>query len=115
ARVDDWSVHANCPGTLVIYNGVDEAVPIAKALVAAGRADSTPVAVTVDGSTTEQRTVTSTLGGLARELKNAGMTEPGVIVVGDAVAARERMSWFETKPLFGWRVLVPRTKQQAAG
>ena len=26
---------------------------------------------------------------------------------------RDKLSWFETKPLFGWRVLVPRTKEQA--
>ncbi len=114
-RVQDWSAHAGFAGTLVIYHGVDEAVPIAKALIAAGRPDGTPVAVTVDGSTTEQRTVVSTLGRLGPDLKHAAMTEPGIIVIGDAVAGRDRLSWFETKPLFGWRVLVPRTKEQAAG
>ncbi len=41
------------------------------------------------------------------------MTPPAIIVVGDVVDLRETLSWFETKPLFGWRVLVPRTKEQA--
>ena len=41
------------------------------------------------------------------------MAPPAVIVVGDVVDLRETLSWFETKPLFGWRVLVPRTKDQA--
>ncbi|WP_204039282.1 bifunctional uroporphyrinogen-III C-methyltransferase/uroporphyrinogen-III synthase [Acrocarpospora phusangensis] len=115
ARVGDWSAHADCQGTLVIYNGLAEAVPIGKALIAAGKPDYTPVAVTSDGTTTEQYTVVSSLGRLGPDLKHAAMTEPAVIVVGDAVAQRDKFSWFETRSLFGWRVLVPRTKEQAAG
>jgi len=41
------------------------------------------------------------------------MAPPAVIVIGHVVDLRETLSWFETKPLFGWRVLVPRTKDQA--
>src|SRR5690606_1031624 len=115
ARVEDWSAHASCAGPLVIHAPVEEAAAIAKALVAAGRADTTPIAVTVNGTTTEQRTVVSTLAGLARELKHAALEGPAVLIVGEHVAGRDRMSWFETKPLFGWRVLVPRTKEQAKG
>lgn len=111
----DWASHAACPGTLVIYNGIDQAVAIGKALIANGKADSTPVAVSSAGTTTEQFTVATTLGRLQPDLKHAGFTEPALIVVGEAVGLRDRLSWFETKPLFGWRVLVPRTKEQAAG
>ncbi|MEU7893555.1 uroporphyrinogen-III synthase [Nonomuraea sp. NPDC049152] len=111
----DWASHAACPGTLVIYNGIDQAVAIGKALLANGKADSTPVAVSSAGTTTEQFTVATTLGRLQPDLKHAGFTEPALIVVGEAVGLRDRLSWFETKPLFGWRVLVPRTKEQAAG
>ncbi|MDR8407579.1 bifunctional uroporphyrinogen-III C-methyltransferase/uroporphyrinogen-III synthase [Nonomuraea sp. 3-1Str] len=113
AEDQDWSSHASCPGTLVIYNGIGEAVPIAKALIAGGKPDSTPVAVSSAGTTTEQYTVVSTLGRLQPDLKHAGFTEPALIVVGDAVGLRDKLSWFETKPLFGWRVLVPRTKEQS--
>ncbi|WP_343954938.1 bifunctional uroporphyrinogen-III C-methyltransferase/uroporphyrinogen-III synthase [Nonomuraea longicatena] len=113
AQDQDWSAHAACPGTLVIYNGVAEAVAIGKALVAGGKPDSTPVAVSSGGTTTDQFTVVSTLGRLQPDLKHAGFTEPALIVVGDAVGQREKLSWFETKPLFGWRVLVPRTKEQS--
>ncbi|GAA0374351.1 bifunctional uroporphyrinogen-III C-methyltransferase/uroporphyrinogen-III synthase [Acrocarpospora corrugata] len=115
AQVTDWSAYAATQGTLVIYNGVADAVPIGKALIAAGKPDHTPVAVTSDGTTTEQYTVVSSLGRLGPDLKHAGMTEPALIVVGDAVGQRDKLSWFETRPLFGWRVLVPRTKEQAAG
>ena len=50
ARVEDWSAHASCAGPLVIHAPVEEAAAIAKALVAAGRADTTPIAVTVNGT-----------------------------------------------------------------
>ncbi|NUW33676.1 bifunctional uroporphyrinogen-III C-methyltransferase/uroporphyrinogen-III synthase [Nonomuraea sp. SMC257] len=113
AEDQDWSSHAACPGTLVIYNGIGEAVPIAKALIAGGKPDSTPVAVSSGGTTTEQYTVVSSLGRLQADLKHAGFTEPALIVVGEAVGLRDKLSWFETKPLFGWRVLVPRTKEQS--
>ncbi|WP_084956027.1 uroporphyrinogen-III synthase [Thermoactinospora rubra] len=115
AQEQDWAAHATCPGTLVVYNGLDQAVAIGKTLVAHGKPDTTPVAVSASGTTTEQHTVVSTLGRLQADLKHAALGEPALIVVGEAVGQRERLSWFETKPLFGWRVLVPRTKEQAAG
>ena len=86
---------------------------IAKALVAAGRVAETPVAMTRVGTTTEQATVTSTLEHIAADARAARMAPPAITVVGEVVDLRETLSWFETKPLFGWRVLVPRTKEQA--
>ncbi|GAA4514779.1 MULTISPECIES: bifunctional uroporphyrinogen-III C-methyltransferase/uroporphyrinogen-III synthase [Nonomuraea] len=113
AREQDWASHAACPGTLVIYNGLPEAVAIGKALIGGGRPDTTPVAVTASGTTTEQHTVVSTLGRLQADLKHAALAEPALITVGEAVRMRDTLSWFETKPLFGWRVLVPRTREQS--
>ncbi|RJL22521.1 uroporphyrinogen-III synthase [Bailinhaonella thermotolerans] len=112
-KVADWKAHADVAGTLVIYNGFDDAVAIGKALIAGGMSDTTPVAVTCAGTTTDQQTVVSSLGRLQPDLKNCGFAEPALIVVGDAVGQRDKLSWFETKPLFGWRVLVPRTKDQS--
>jgi uroporphyrinogen III methyltransferase / synthase len=106
------------PGTLVILGAETGPADIAKMLVAAGWADTTPFALTWDGTTTEQHTVVCTLGTVSADLKAAGVSlltahGPAVAVVGDGVSAQPRLSWFETKPLFGWRVLVPRTKEQA--
>ena len=108
-----WKDHTDPATTLVVLGGVSRLVDAAAALVAAGRAGSSPVAVTSAGSTTSQRTVTSTLDELAGDLKAARLDEPALMVVGDHQALRDRLSWFESKPLFGWRVLVPRTKEQA--
>jgi uroporphyrinogen III methyltransferase / synthase len=109
----DWEWYADGK-TLVLLDALDSIGQIADALVAAGRGPETPVAMTSTGTSTTQSTVVSTLGGIATDAAEAGIGEPTVTVVGDVVAARGTLSWFETKPLFGWRVLVPRTKEQAA-
>jgi uroporphyrinogen III methyltransferase / synthase len=69
--------------------------------------------MTQEGATTRQRTVVSTLASVAGDVKAAKLAPPTITVVGETVAMRDRLSWYETKPLFGWRVLVPRTKEQA--
>ncbi len=109
----EWAAHADPRVTLVVVNGADRAVEVARALVQAGRATATPIAITRGGTTVEQRTITSTLGELPAAVKAAKQAGPGLVVVGETVAGRDKLSWFETKPLFGWRVLVPRTKEQA--
>ncbi|MBA2463982.1 MAG: uroporphyrinogen-III synthase [Nocardioidaceae bacterium] len=108
----DWVTYAD-DRTLVLLSAVGSIGVIAEALVAAGRPAGTPVAMTRVGTTTEQETVVSTLGCISADARAAGMTPPAVTVVGDVVDLRTTLSWFETKPLFGWRVLVPRTKEQA--
>jgi uroporphyrinogen III methyltransferase/synthase len=109
----DWSRYADVQ-TLVLLGTTSSLGDVVKGLVAAGRDEVTPVAVTTVGTTTEQKTVVSTLAGVAAEVRAAKMSAtPSITVVGPVVELREALSWFETKPLFGWRVLVPRTKEQA--
>ncbi len=108
----DWAAYAD-DRTLVLLSAVGAIGEVSKALIAAGRAPGTPVAMTRVGTTTEQETVVSTLERIAADARAARMTPPAVTVVGDVVDLRTTLSWFETKPLFGWRVLVPRTKEQA--
>ncbi len=107
-------------GTLVVLGAETGIGDIAKMLIAAGWPDSTPFAITWNGTTTEQQTVVSTLSTVTADLKAAGvspLTAHGraIAIVGEGVRLQRSLSWFETKPLFGWRVLVPRTKEQAAG
>ncbi|WP_028649934.1 uroporphyrinogen-III synthase [Nocardiopsis sp. CNT312] len=92
---------------------------LCKTLIAGGRPPSTPVAVVRAGGTTRQTTVTSTLNRLVAELKSTDakghhLTAPALMVVGAPVGRQRDLSWYESQPLFGWRVLVPRTKEQAA-
>jgi uroporphyrinogen III methyltransferase/synthase len=107
----DWRSVASSTGTLVLIGATPGKA--AAALMEHGRRGDTPVAVTVAGTTTAQRTVVSTLADVEADVAAEGLSAPFVTVVGDVVRLRDKLSWFETKPLFGWRVLVPRTKEQA--
>ncbi|MDQ1603726.1 MAG: uroporphyrinogen methyltransferase / synthase [Actinomycetota bacterium] len=109
----DWDVVAAGKATLVLLSATKVIGDVAAALIEAGRDPATPVAMTQEGATTRQRTVVSTLASVAGDVKSAKLAPPTITVVGETVAMRDRLSWYETKPLFGWRVLVPRTKEQA--
>ncbi|MBO0831404.1 MAG: uroporphyrinogen-III synthase [Actinobacteria bacterium] len=105
-------------GTVVILGAETGPVDLGKMLIAAGWAETAPFAITWNGTTTEQHTVVGALGSISADLKAAGVSlltahGPAVAVVGEGVSVQSALSWFETKPLFGWRVLVPRTKEQS--
>jgi len=110
----DWTEHSN-HDTLVLLSAVNRIAEVAAGLIEAGRSPETPVSMTRLGTTTEQETIVSTLADIAADAKKAGMTPPAITVIGNVVALRESLSWFETKPLYGWRVLVPRTKEPSVG
>ncbi|MFF5344780.1 uroporphyrinogen-III synthase [Streptomyces althioticus] len=117
-----WTEVGASDGTVVVSTTLDSVAAAAGELVSAGRKPDTPLTVTVAGTTTRQRTWTATLGTIAQTLKQAKVLpspeggRPVIAVVGErsAAAQRDRLAWFESKPLFGWKVLVPRTKEQAA-
>ena len=111
----NWNAHAGAATTVVVLGAEDDIVAAAEGLLDAGRKAHTPVVVTSRGTTVHQRSVACTLGEVPKALPKADLDRPMIAVVGDAAGLRDKISWFETKPLFGWRVLVPRTKQQAGG
>jgi len=105
---------AGTGATLVLQATADSLALTAAGLVEGGLSGSTPVVVTTEGSGTAQRSVAGKLAAVAE--KSAGMDSlsgPVVVTVGAAVDKRAKLSWWESRPLFGWRVLVPRTKEQA--
>ncbi|MBA0053865.1 bifunctional uroporphyrinogen-III C-methyltransferase/uroporphyrinogen-III synthase [Streptomyces sp. AJS327] len=117
-----WTELGVSDATAVISTTLESVGTVAGELVAAGRKPDTPLTVTLAGTTTRQRSWTATLGSVAQTLKAAKVLpsadggQPVIAVVGErsAAAQREQLAWFESKPLFGWQVLVPRTKEQAA-
>ena len=64
-------------------------------------------------STPEQRTVVGTVADIAEKAAAAGIGMPALTVVGEVVRLREQLRWFDTKPLFGKRVLVTRAAEQS--
>jgi uroporphyrin-III C-methyltransferase / precorrin-2 dehydrogenase / sirohydrochlorin ferrochelatase len=85
----DWAALARGPGTLVLLMGVAHLAEIAAELIKRGRDAATPVAVIQDGTTPAQQVLTSTLGSVAEEAEEAGVTSPAVIVIGEVVRLRD--------------------------
>jgi len=118
AEVSRLSAETQPSRSLVILGVEAGPADLAKMLIAAGWPERTPFTITWNGTTTEQLTIRCALGSVTADLKAAGVsllteTGPAVGVVGEAAGAQQDLSWYESKPLFGWRVLVPRTKDQA--
>lgn len=108
-----WDKIATGIGTLVFLMGVGQLPEIVGRLVRHGRPPSTPAAVIRWGTRADQEVVTGTLADLVEKCR--GMRPPALIVVGEVVALREKLRWFEDKPLFGRRILVTRAREQVSG
>lgn len=111
---ESWRKLATATDTICVLMGMRRLEAILEAIVEGGRSPSTPVAVIQWGTRPAQRVVTGTLIDVAPMARAAGLTNPAVIVVGEVVRLRDELRWFDTGPLFGKRVLVPRPLEQAA-
>ena len=107
----DYEALASAAGTLVLTVQAADVQYVGDQLVTYGLKPDTPVAVSCSGTTTGQQTVVGSLGEL--ELTAVGMTGTVVVTIGKAAAQRDKLAWWESRPLYGWKVLVPRTKEQA--
>lgn len=110
----EWESLVNPRETLVFLESGDLATVIADKLLKAGRDPLTPIALTRNGTTVDQRTTLSTLGAVGALLKGSKDAGPGFVVVGEVIDQREKYNWFEKKELVGWRVLIPRTQDNTA-
>ena len=111
----DWKALAAFPGTLCIYMGVAKLPVIVSELLKYGMSADTPACIVERASTGDQRTIFTRLADLEESRRNAGLEAPGLIVIGEAVKHRPPHSWWESRPLFGQRVLVTRPAHQASG
>jgi uroporphyrinogen III methyltransferase/synthase len=110
----DWSALARAGGTIVLYMGVKSLPRIADALVAGGLSGDTPAAAVQWGTHPHQRVVVGTVSTLAQVVEREGVTAPVITIIGDVVSLRETISWYDTRPLFGKRIVVTRARSQAA-
>jgi uroporphyrinogen III methyltransferase/synthase len=109
----DWSKLATATQTLVIFMGMRKLDSLMNLLIEHGRAADTPVAVVQWASLPKQRTVVGTLADIYLRASDAGLGLPALTIVGDVVRLRGNLRWFDTKPLFGKRILVTRAIHQA--
>ena len=109
-----WEVLAKSPGTLVFLMGVKNLEDICRELRNHGKSAATPAAVIHRGTTPEQRSISGTLENIAQKVKAAQLAPPAIFVVGSVVELQSELNWFETRPLWGKRILVTRSRHQAS-
>ncbi len=110
----EWPRLATAHGTLVFLMGVKNLPAIVGHLLSEGKSARTPVALIRWGTKPGQHTIIGTLEDIVGQAEEVDMEPPALIVIGEVVRLRERLNWFETRPLFGRRILVTRAKEQAA-
>lgn len=110
----NWQRLAQDPGTLVFLMGVANLPQIVSQLVRNGKNVTTPIALIRWGTRPEQQVVTGTLENIVEVVHAAGFTSPAIIIIGEVVQLRDTLRWFEDKPLFGKRILVTRSREQAS-
>jgi len=109
----EWPKLASTSGTLVFMMGMKNLPSIVRQLLSEGRPSDTPVAAIRWGTRADQQTIVGTLGDVVAKVEAAHLEPPTVIVVGEVVRLRRQLNWFETKPLFGKRVVLTRAQEQA--
>ncbi|GAY14642.1 bifunctional uroporphyrinogen-III C-methyltransferase/uroporphyrinogen-III synthase [Mycobacterium sp. shizuoka-1] len=116
----DWAALAAAPGPLILTASASHLPEAARTLIEYGLAETTPCVVTSNGTTCAQRSVETTLHGLIDRATLACNSDPAgpltgtlVATIGKTVAHRAKLNWWESRALYGWTVLVPRTKDQA--
>ena len=110
----DWGALARTGGTLVVLMGWAALEPILATLQKHGMSTKTPTALIQWGTWPDQKTVTGCLDNILELGQEAGLEPPVLAVVGDVVSLREKLAWFDRKPLSGKRVLVTRSRTQAS-
>jgi len=90
----DWRALADPETTLVVYMGLANLELIAKELIDAGAEPSRPAAAIHRGSTPHQRTVIGTLATLPEKVRNAGLTAPTTVIIGEVALLGETLDWF---------------------
>ena len=114
ASTINWKGLATAVDTLVFLMGVENIEKISSQLIANGRSADCPAAVIRWGTHPEQRTLVTTLGKAAADVKANNLKPPAIFLVGEVVKLREQLQWFDNKPLFGQTIIVTRARAQAS-
>lgn len=115
-KLFDFAEVAKIQGTICVLMGMHNLDLIVQGLLGPGeRRPDTSVAIIQWGTWANQRVVTGRLDQIVLRAREADFGSPSIIVVGPAAERREHLRWFDTRPLFGKRILVLRPRDQAAG
>jgi uroporphyrinogen III methyltransferase / synthase len=109
----NWSGLASLDGTIVCYTGAPQLPQMLQALISHGRAANDPAALIYDGTLPTQETTLGTLGDIAQAMKHSTERRAAILVVGRVAALREHLRWYDSRPLFGKRILITRQREQS--
>jgi uroporphyrinogen III methyltransferase/synthase len=109
----DWQAISRI-GTLVFFMGIKNLPNISQKLISNGKSKDTPVALIRWGTTAQQQTLIGTLENISEKAKAENFKAPAITLVGEVVKLREKLNWFEKRPLFGKSVVVTRARKQAS-
>ncbi len=110
----DWEAIAKTNGTIVVLMGASRIAEIASTLMSYGRSPEEPVAAIERGTSDEQKSQIGTLSKISEAVQQSGLVAPIALIIGDVVNLREHIAWFDTRPLFGKRILVTRARSQTS-
>lgn len=109
----DWTQYANPMSSLVLINAQGKIAAAAKSLLEAGRPSQTQVLVLRHPTTVEHEATVTTLGDVPTNARaTVGLGDGAIVYISDTIEQRDALSWFEHRPLLGWKVLVPRTRDE---
>ncbi len=109
----DWDRLSLGGGTVVFYMGVTTLRRNMQRMMDHGRSADTPVALVRWATTPCQQVLVGTLADIADKAETSGFKPPAVTIVGEVVALREKLQWFDTRPLCGKKIIVTRAAEQA--
>ena len=110
----DWASLSRLGGTVVCYAGAHQLPRLLEALIGNGWPSDSQAVIVYNGTLPSQRTVSGPVKELLETVKEAHRREPAILVVGRVAGLRDHLRWYDSRPLFGKRILVTRPREQAA-
>lgn len=111
----DWEGLVRGVDTIAFYMGVGNLPFICENLIAHGKSRNTPVILIQWGTFGRQKTLQGTLSDISEKVLEEKFSNPAIILVGDVISLREKISWFEKMPLYGRQILLARTSESVSG
>lgn len=109
----DWKALTALKGTLVFLMGVSNLQKITESLLKHGKSKETPAAIINWGTTPRQRVLEGNLSNIYEKALKEKIKPPSLIAIGDVVSLREKLNFYEKKPLLGENIVVTREKAHA--
>ena len=110
----DWQALSAIDGTVACYAGGRLVPALLQRLLENGAEADSPAALIYRGTLPGQRTLVGTIGTLFEATSGEATPEPALLIVGQVVGLREHLRWFDERPLFGKRIVITRSPEQAS-